>query len=297
MLIIVGWRGEPGRKDEPQHMKTGRVMNELLTSVRLNYEVLPDYQEGAEEVIDAAVYHMETRNSPYVLLVKRQTFATYKPEAQVVNDFEMSRRYALEQIITAFNKNEIFVATTGFTSRELYELRLERGQDHSRDFLCVGSMGHTAGIALGISLRKPTRNVLCIDGDGSLIMHMGNMTTIGQHKPSNLIHVLLNNQAHESVGGQQTASAHLDYTTIAKASGYKNAWSAKNEDELVEVLKECKKSRGPNFVEIKIAIGTKPDLLRPKTSPLENKIQFMNYLKDSRVSQKVGEPWINLNYI
>lgn len=144
---------------------------------------------------------METRNSPYVLLVKRQTFANYKPLSQVSNDHEMSRRYALEQIISSFNKNEIFVATTGFTSRELYELRIERGQDHSRDFLCVGSMGHTSALALGISLRKPTRNVICLDGDGSLIMHMGNMATIGQHKPSNLIHILLNNEAHESVGG------------------------------------------------------------------------------------------------
>lgn len=232
---------------------------------------------------------MQTRSSPYVLLVKRQTFGAYNAQQDVINSYNLTRREALERTLGVFNKNEIFVATTGFTSRELYEIRVERGQGHSRDFLCVGSMGHTAAIAYGISTRKPTRNVICLDGDGSLIMHMGNLATIGRYKPANLTHILLNNESHESVGGQATASNAVDFGAVAKASGYANVWTVNNGADLDKALKETKEAKGPNFVDVRLALGTKKDLMRPESSPLENKIQFMNYLKDQRISMTVED--------
>ena len=142
----------------------------------------------------------------------------------------MNRRDALNVILDFYQKNEIFVATTGFTSREIYELRIERGQDHSRDFMCVGSMGHASSIALGIAMKKPTRNIVCLDGDGALLMHMGAMSTIGSVKPVNLTHIVINNESHESVGGQETATASMNLKKLAEGCNYSKAYRVETKE-------------------------------------------------------------------
>lgn len=278
MLLLIGWRGEPGKRDEPQHIVQGKVMSPMLADMNINFEVLPDYKEGAEEVLDTAVHYMETRQAPFALLVKRQCFDKYALKSITPNNFEMSREEALDVIIGASDPWDAFVSTTGFTSREVYELREKRNQDHKRDFLTVGSMGHAPAIALGIALGKPSRQVFCLDGDGGLLMHMGSLATTGTHGPQNLKHVLINNGAHDSVGGQPTVGFDVSFPDIAAACGYKTVLTASTKEELTLALKQLRTAPGPAFLEVRTNKGARKDLGRPKEKPKENKVEFMRFL-------------------
>jgi len=278
MLLLIGWRGEPGKKDEPQHLVQGKVMSSLLTDMGIQFEVLPDYLEGAQNAIDTAVHYMNTRKAPYALLVKRQTFQKYKLTSLEEDKQHLSREEALELLCENLNNFDALVSTTGFTSRELYELREKRGEDHRREFLTVGSMGHSAGIALGIALSKPSRQIICVDGDGSLMMHMGTMATVGLSKPKNFKHILINNGCHDSVGGQTTGGFHVDFCQIAKSCGYVYAESVSEPSEVAEKIKAVRAMEGPAFLEITVNKGARKDLGRPKSSPIENKTQFMDFL-------------------
>lgn len=279
MLLLIGWRGEPGKKDEPQHIVQGKVMNSLLSVMNIPHEVLPDYSEGAREVLETAHHYLENRKGPYALLVKRQTFTNYKLQSREPDNYTLNREQALKVCLDHSGDWDIFVATTGFASRELYELRAANGQDHSRDFLTVGSMGHAPAIALGVAMSKPSRQVVCVDGDGGLLMHMGTLATVGNSGCKNFKHVLINNGAHDSVGGQPTNGFGIDFPTIAKASGYTWAKSVSTEQEIIAAYQELRAVEGPAMLEIRVNKGARKNLGRPKSSPIQNKTDFMAFLE------------------
>lgn len=279
MLLLVGWRGEPGKKDEPQHLVQGKAMASMLTTCGINYEVLPDFIEGARETIASALQHMQTRKSPYALLVKRQCFTKYSLKNKEKDIYPLTREEILSLVLESLGKFDITVATTGFCSRELYELRQKAEEGHQRDFLTVGSMGHASAIACGIALNKPSRQVVTIDGDGAAIMHMGSFATVGKVGCKNFKHILINNGAHDSVGGQSTGAFQIDFPKIALACGYKYADIAATKEEVQQKMGELMKAEGPAFLEIRSKKGARKDLGRPKSSPAQNKADFMQFLE------------------
>jgi len=279
MLLIVGWRGEPGREDAVQHAKEGRIMNELFGVLELPYEVLPDSIEGAKVSLGKAKRVMAEKNTPYALLVRSGTFEKHPPlESKDSGPYELSREEALGIIIDSLGGEDIVISTTGKVSRELYEYRDKRGDGHDKDFLNIGAMGHTSSIALGIALEKPNHRVYCLDGDGSVIMHMGILAVIGERAPKNFRHMVLNNGAHESVGGQPTAAFTADLAAVAKACGYKDAVMVDSKSKLEEQLKTLKRVDGPTFLEIRVSATSRKDLSRPAQTPSSRKEAFMSFL-------------------
>ncbi|WP_160687366.1 phosphonopyruvate decarboxylase [Clostridium sp. C2-6-12] len=280
MLLVVGWRGEPDKKDEPQHKKQGLITIETLDLLEIKYQVLDQNTTNDEmkAMINKAYKHMKVNNEPYALVVKKDTFEEYKLKNNIVNNFEMTREEAIETIINNMSGEEVIVSTTGMASRELFELRDKYEEGHNRDFLTVGSMGHASQIALGIALSSKDREVYCIDGDGALLMHLGGLAIIGNQKPNNFRHILINNGAHDSVGGQETVGLKIDALAIAKACGYKKCYSCTSKEELVKLSKELTGVEGPILLEIKVKKGGRKDLGRPKTTPIENKEAFMKFL-------------------
>lgn len=278
LLMIIGWRGLPGKKDEPQHVKMGMVTTGILNTLGIPYAILPEDPEEVEKVISKAVEYMKKNNSAYAIVVKKGTFEKYQLQNKKETNFSFNREEAIKFIVPQLKESDIVISTTGKTSRELFEFREELNQGHEKDFLIVGSMGHTSSIALGIALQKPDRIVYCFDGDGSFIMHMGSLTTVGQLKPKNFKHIVFNNFAHDSVGGQPTAADTINIIEIAKASGYKEAFSAESEEDIKAKIKQISEIEGPALLEIKINKGARPDLGRPTTTPIENKKAFMNFL-------------------
>ena len=219
MVMLIGWRGEPGKKDEPQHVIQGDKMAAMLSSMGVPFEVLPDYLDGATQVVDSLVNVARTRSCPVALLVKKNTFDSYKMKVPVTSDAPMTREDALRKCISQLGDWDAVVSTTGFASREVFELREQNGQGHERDFLTVGSMGHASAIALGIAVSKPSKNVVCFDGDGAMLMQMGNMATVGMSGCKNFKHVINNNLAHDSVGAQPTGVESVDIPACAQAMG------------------------------------------------------------------------------
>lgn len=280
MLLLIGWRGEPGKRDEPQHMLQGQITSQLLATLGIPFSPLPDYIEGAKKTLNAAKQYMRNHSSPYALLVKRQTFLPYKLRKSN-SEYPMSREMALKIVVDSLHDSDVVVSTTGMLSRELFEHRVTREQGHERDFLTVGSMGHASSIALGIAMNKPKRQVFCLDGDASVIMHMGALSIIGQMCPRNLKHVVLNNGAHDSVGGQQTAacnSSSFHLTEIAVSNGYTQGRVAVTADDLMNGVQWLQETHGPAMLEVKVNPGSRKDLGRPTRSPIQNKADFMNFL-------------------
>lgn len=279
MLVMIGWRGEPGVHDEPQHVKQGAVTLELLDAMGVPWMVLPEEDTAAATAIGSLVTDCRKSGKPHALVIKKGTFGPYKLQKKVSNDNPVCREDAMKCVVDNIPSDSIIVSTTGKLSRELYEYRDEKGQAHESDFLTVGSMGHSSSIALGIALAKLNRKVLCFDGDGAFIMHMGAISNIGNLAPKNYIHLLFNNGAHESVGGQPTLGFNIDLTTIAKACGYKNAVTVSSIDEIKSTLTEILASKGPSLIEIKVGIKSREDLGRPKSTPIENKKAFMKFIE------------------
>ncbi len=279
MLLMIGWRGEPGVKDEPQHAKQGKVQLKLLESMDIPYEIISKDDDQFEMKILSAVETAKNENRPAVLLIKKGTFEKYSKEIQKFDDQRMKREEALEIILKNLDDNAIVVSTTGKTSREIFEIREKRGQSHEQDFLTVGSMGHCSSIALGIALAKPHRQVVCIDGDGAMLMHLGSLTSIASLKPKNFRHILVNNEVHESVGGQETAAKNLDLSAIVEAMGSSKTFKAKTPTELKENITDFMECVGPSFLEVKIRPGSREDLGRPTIKPVYNKENFMGFLE------------------
>lgn len=275
MLLVVGWRGEPGVPDEPQHVKQGRVTRAQLELLDIPYRIV-DAASDPAELARWSRGTLDLTDAPAALLVRAGTFSAYKARERPATEFTMRREAALGELLELAGDAAI-VSTTGKTSREVFELRVAR-KERQRDFLTVGGMGHTASIALGVAMGQPKKQVVCIDGDGSLLMHMGALPIIGSLKPANLVHVLLNNAAHESVGGQPTVADRIDFRAIALASGYTAYASARTLGEIRTAWRELAGEAGPVLLEVRIAPGSRSDLGRPTSTPWENKRMFMEWL-------------------
>jgi phosphonopyruvate decarboxylase len=280
---VIGWRGKPGVHDEPQHVKQGKVTTGLLNVMGIDYTVLSKEEDKAEVQIKKAVAYMQATKQCYALVIEKDTFDAYALQNIEKNDLTMSREEAIQTVAAALDAKDCIVSTTGMISRELFEYRTFKGEGHERDFLTVGSMGHASQIALGIALAKQDRKVWCFDGDGASIMHMGSMAIVANKTPKNYVHVVFNNGAHDSVGGQPTVGLKIDFPTIAKAVGYKIVISVdskeKLENELSTLNAQLSTIGGPVFLEVKVKKGNRKDLGRPTTTPIENKEALMDFLK------------------
>lgn len=279
MLIVIGWRGQPGVHDEPQHVKQGKVTCELLDAMQVPYEVLSEDEADLPSQFEKAYKYIRENNAQYAFVIKKGTFDEYKLINNVPVEGKMSREEAIEKIMLSADDRTAFVSTTGMASRELYELREKHGMGHEKDFLTVGGMGHASQIALSIALQKKDRSIYCLDGDGATIMQMGGLATIGSRKPSNMVHFVLNNGAHDSVGGQPTVGREVDLCAIALGSGYENVVKVESPEELDAVLNDNETKEKLTFVEVMVRKGARKDLGRPKSTPQENKIALMEFLK------------------
>ena len=280
VLLVIGWRGKPGVHDEPQHVKQGKVTTGLLNVMGIDYTVLSKEEGKAEDQIKKAVAYMEASKRCYALVIEKDTFESYVLQSSKdTGDFSMSREEAIQTVAAVLGEKDVIVSTTGMISRELFEYRTLMNEGHERDFLTVGSMGHASQIALGIALEKTGRKVWCFDGDGASIMHMGGMAIVANKSPKNYIHVVFNNGAHDSVGGQPTVGLKIDFPAIANAVRYKHVFSVDTKDDLKEVLKKVSSQEGPIFLEIKVKRGNRKDLGRPTTTPIQNKEALMEFLK------------------
>ncbi len=278
MLMIIAWRGEPGGKDEPQHLKQGKITLEMLDTLNIPYSVLPEDTMGSGKVLDRAVGYMGDKKAPYALIVRKGIFGPYVTRDVDMPTGGLMKEEALKLVVGSVGERDVIVSTTGTTSRELFEHRKEIKEGQGRDFLTVGSMGHASSIALGIALRKKERDIYCLDGDGAAIMHMGALAVIGDQCPQNFRHIIFNNGAHDSVGGQPTAGFRIDFPAIAMACGYKAAFKAENAEEIVEKMSLLREIDGPALLEIRVRKGSRKDLGRPSVSPVEGKKAFMDFL-------------------
>lgn len=279
LLLLIGWRGMPGVHDEPQHVKQGKVTIQLLEAMDIPYCIMSEDERELEGQIDEAVASLRKRSAAYAFVIKKGTFDTYTLQHNETVSGTMSREEAIERIMLSAPSRAVFVSTTGMASRELFELREKHHMGHERDFLTVGSMGHASQIALAIALQQPDRPVYCIDGDGAAIMHLGSLAIIGSRKPANLVHVVLNNGAHDSVGGQPTVGRMIDFPAIARACGYRQGWSVSTPVELATALEKSGRQDGLCFLEVKVRKGARKDLGRPTTTPIQNKQAIMEFLK------------------
>ena len=279
VLLLIGWRGRPGVHDEPQHVKQGKVTTGLLNVMGVNYEVLSKEEDKAAKQIDKAAKALANKEV-VALVIEKDTFEDYKLQNVEVNDLTMSREEAIQTVAAALGEKDCIVSTTGMISRELFEYRAAMNQGHERDFLTVGSMGHASQIALGIALAQPERRVWCFDGDGAAIMHMGSMAIVANKAPKNYVHVVFNNGAHDSVGGQPTVGLKIDLPAVAKAVGYKAIYSVETKDYLKELLEKLKTQDGPIFLEVKVKKGNRKDLGRPTSTPIQNKEALMKFLSE-----------------
>ena len=278
VLLLIGWRGRPGVHDEPQHVKQGKVTTGLLNVMGVNYEVLSKEEDKAAKQIDIAAKALDNKEV-FALVIEKDTFEDYKLQNVEVNDLTMSREEAIQTVAAALGEKDCIVSTTGMISRELFEYRAAMNQGHERDFLTVGSMGHASQIALGIALAQPERRVWCFDGDGAAIMHMGSMAIVANKTPKNYVHVVFNNGAHDSVGGQPTVGLKIDLPAVAKAVGYKATYSVDSKVELESILTKVNSFESPALLEIKVKKGNRKDLGRPTTTPIQNKEALMDFLK------------------
>jgi len=279
LLLMIGWRGEPGIKDEPQHKKQGEVTLGLLETMQIPYVILDSEETTAIVQIKNMVNSAKVRSIPHAIVIRKGIFGKYVLKNKPENNYPVSREEAMKLVVDYMQDQDIVVSTTGKLSRELFEYRTSKGLGHARDFLTVGSMGHSSSIALGICIGNKNRKVFCFDGDGAFIMHMGAITNVGNIAPPNYLHILFNNGTHESVGGQPTLGFSLNIPAIAKACGYKNAVIAKTKEEIVEAMESIVCMDGPSLLEIKVGIDSRDNLGRPTTSPIENKQNFMRFIK------------------
>ena len=280
VLLVIGWRGKPGVHDEPQHVKQGKVTTGLLNVMGIDYTLLSKEEDKAEAQIKKAVDFMQATKQCYALVIEKDTFDAYTLQNTEKNDFVITREEAIQTVAAALDAKDCIVSATGMISRELFEYRTAKSEGHERDFLTVGSMGHASQIALGIAMAKQDRRVWCFDGDGATIMHMGSMAIVATKDPKNYVHVVFNNGAHDSVGGQPTVGLKIDLPRIARAVGYKHTFSVSTKEDLVDILKDVKANEGPTFLEIKVKKGNRKDLGRPTTTPIENKEALMAFLSE-----------------
>lgn len=277
-IFIVGWRGEPGVHDEPQHIYQGEVTIKLLEDMGIKTYVLDKNITELQFLDWTKEWQPLLSSGKQVAVVVKKGALEYGKIVEYTNSNVMLREEIIKHIVS-ISGNDPIISTTGKASRELFEIREAKKQGHSYDFLTVGSMGHCSSIALGVAVNKPERKIWCIDGDGAVLMHMGAMAVIGSIKPKNFIHIIINNYAHETVGGMPTVANKVDMISLAKACGYTKAVSVGDFEALDDQLKYAKRNKELILIEIRASLGAREDLGRPTTTALDNKKNFMKYLK------------------
>jgi len=279
-MLIVGWRGEPGKKDEPQHLFQGLITKELLELLEIPVFLIDD-NANCLDVLEAAWKKMSESQQFTAVIVKNDAFVK-KEQIHGSNvcspHFSLSREAAIEELFDLISDEYFVIATTGKCGREVFEVRERRGEANT-DFLTVGGMGHASSIALGICASQPTKKVLCIDGDGALLMHLGALPVVGSVAPKHFIHAVMNNQCHESVGGQETVICDVDLKLMIKGAGYKSYNLVTSKKHLKDVWLSLMSKDGPHFIEIKINSSSRQNLGRPKDTPIENRNKFMQKFK------------------
>lgn len=287
MLLVIGWRGEmqaDGTQihDEPQHVKQGQITLAQLEMMGIPFEIFQTDLSCALTQTRRLLALAKRRSGPVALVVRKQSFAPYKPKsaAKPASDQPAlpSREDMLTRIVSLLADDVAVVSTTGMASRELFEFRHASESGHARDFLTVGGMGHASQIACGIALAQPDRQVVCLDGDGALLMHMGSLTLSAQQR--NLVHIVFNNGAHDSVGGQPTVAAQLNLSSIAKAAGYQWVIRVSANSQLSEALQYALRLGQSCFIEVLCRRGARADLGRPTRTPAQNKQDFMQFLEE-----------------
>ena len=276
-IFVIGWRGEPGVHDEPQHIFQGKVTVKLMEDMDIPVCILSKDTTEEELAAQMESFRAMLAEGKQVCFVVRKGALAFDGKVKYSNDNTMLREDIVRHIASAAGEDPI-VSTTGKASRELFEIREANGQSHCYDFLTVGSMGHSSSIALGIALQQPQRKVWIIDGDGAVLMHMGSMAVLASQNPGNIVHIVINNGAHETVGGQPTAMANVDVVAVAKGCGYPNAVSVDSFEALDAALAEARAKNELSLIEVKCAIGARDDLGRPTTTAQENKQAFMEFL-------------------
>ena len=292
-LLITTWRGEPGRPDEPQHVLMGQITHQLLETMRIPWLPFPTEQAKVEGVVAKAEATMRETQLPFALVMSEGSVEDHelrsKPDVARVNPqvahangaaAKMIRTEALETILAALNGNEAVVATTGKTGRELFTIA-----DRSNHLYVVGGMGTASAIGLGISLGKLDQPVVVIDGDGAALMKMGSLATIGYTQPTKLLHIILDNESHDSTGGQGTASPVVDFSGVAAAANYRYAISLESSEDLTHAVKDFRQKRGPSLIHVKIRQGSPKNLGRPTVKPHEVKERFMQFLASNSPEQ------------
>ncbi|CBZ04602.1 phosphonopyruvate decarboxylase [Clostridium botulinum] len=276
-LFMVGWRGEPGVHDEPQHKFQGMITKELFDVLNIKNEVISSNttDEQLSSIFEIARNEFDN-NRQFAIIVKKGTFKKCGNKTHK-NSYKILREDAIKEILKQIEVTDMIVSTTGKISREVYEESDIILGGHKQNFLTVGSMGHSSMIALGLSKEQENRKIYCIDGDGAVLMHMGSLAFIAKQNPKNLIHIVLNNDAHESVGGMPTCAVDVNIGNIAKACGYPKVYHVYSLNELTSVLKRAKDRNELCLIEIKVSLESRPDLGRPKESARENKENFMKY--------------------
>lgn len=280
VMFVIGWRGQPNIKDAPQHVFQGQITLELLETLKIKVLVLKENstEEEFDKFLIGAKEHISEGKSCAIVISKGAL--KYKSSVSYANNNALSRERAIEIITQAAKENDVFVSTTGKASRELFEIRERQGQNHKKDFLTVGSMGHASMIAYAIAKQKKNTKVWCIDGDGAMVMHLGNGLLCGMGDADNLVHVVINNDAHETVGGMPVAGQGADFVEIAKAFGYKSYMLADDEESLKECAKKADGLSGAVLIEVKTSIDSRKDLGRPTLSPKQNKTELMDFLQE-----------------
>ncbi len=282
MLLVIGWRGEilsdeTQLADEPQHKKQGEITLKQLDILDIPYKVIDKNTSNIEEILCQAHNEAISRSGPFAIIVRKGTFSPFKYESDRTKDYSLSREEAIEIIISNINKEYPIISTTGVASRELFEKRKEMNQGHSRDFLTVGGMGHASSIAAAIARRLSSKKVVCIDGDGAALMHLGAIAITADC--NNLVHFVINNEVHDSVGGQPTKGECINFARVAKELGYKKTFEVESKDDLKKLCIKCTNYEASVLITIKTRPGFRKNLSRPDRSPIENKLDFMKFLR------------------
>lgn len=280
MIIMIGWRGMQGVKDEPQHIHQGRVMIDTIEAMEIPYFILDEDESAGLAQTSNAILTAKKNKTPVIIVVKKNTFKNYKKKNNEFDQNGTTREAALIGAIDLIPTNSIVVSTTGMLSRELFEYRASLNDGHHKDFLTVGGMGHANQIALGIANSKSSSNVYCFDGDGAALMHLGSLAIIGQSKIKNYTHIIFNNGSHDSVGGQPTVGKKINFCEIGKACGYKTSNKVNSQEQLKDVFQEIAYLDGPHLIDFQVVKGNRDNIGRPTSSPEENKILLMDYIKN-----------------
>ncbi len=278
MLLMIGWRGEPGTEDEPQHILQGRSTIPMLKAMDIPYIVLSQKQAEATRQLKNSIKTARELSCPVALVVKKGSFKPYNTKKLKSTSKRFLREEAIKIAVERLGNEIITVCTTGMASRELFEYRSKKKLSLERDFLTVGGMGHASQIALGLAMAKQNKQIACFDGDGAVLMHMGALPLIGRSGCKNFLHIVFNNGVHDSVGGQPTVGRDIDLTQVAVACGYSLSLRASNPKSFNSALDSALTTPGPNFIEVVIDPGNRPDIGRPTSKPEDNKLLLMEIL-------------------